>query len=118
MNTTSDSAGLQALSHSRERPPPNRRGYAMLLVLLLTLVLIGVGVWQITQSAPGLGTVLVAGSTIAFLFVLCGFYLLQPNQAAAILLFGAYKGTDRTNGLRWVLPSLTRAKIPTPLRNH
>ena len=32
---------------------------------------------------------------VAFLFVLCGFYLLQPNQAAAILLFGDYKGTDR-----------------------
>ena len=66
--------------------------------LLLALVAIGVGVWQLTdgrcrRSAP---TLLVAGA-LAFLFVLCGFYLLQPNQAAAILLFGDYKGTDRTH---------------------
>ena len=47
---------------------------------------------------------LLALGAIAFLFVLCGFYLLQPNQAAAILLFGDYKGTDRTHGLRWGCP--------------
>ena len=29
--------------------------------------------------------------------------MLQPNQAAAITLFGDYRGTDRTTGLRWVL---------------
>ena len=49
--------------------------------------------------------------------MLCGFYLLQPNQAAAILLFGDYKGTDRTHGLRWVLPWLTRTKISTRIHN-
>ena len=49
--------------------------------------------------------------------MLSGFYLLQPNQAAAILLFGAYKGTDRTHGLRWVLPWLTRTKISTRIHN-
>ena len=35
-------------------------------------------------------------------------YLINPNEAAAIQLFGAYKGTDREEGLRWVLPWLTR----------
>jgi len=54
---------------------------------------------------------------ITFLFVLCGFYLLQPNQAAAILLFGAYKGTDRVNGLRWVVPWMSRTKISTRIHN-
>jgi len=28
-------------------------------------------------------------------FVLSGLYMLQPNEAAILLLFGAYKGTDR-----------------------
>ena len=54
---------------------------------------------------------------LTFLFVLCGFYLLQPNQAAAILLFGDYKGTDRTNGLRWVVPWYMRSKISTRIHN-
>ena len=115
MNTMTEST--QALSHSHERPARTSSGYAMLLVLLLTLVAVGVGVFELTQNAPGLGAPLVAAGVLAFVFVLCGFYLLQPNQAAAILLFGDYKGTDRTTGLRWVLPWYMRSKISTRIHN-
>jgi SPFH domain / Band 7 family len=117
MNTTATSTYEQALSHTRERPASTGNGYAMLLVLLLTLAVIGVGGWQMAMGSIPLGIGLLALGTIAFLFVLCGFYLLQPNQAAAILLFGDYRGTDRTNGLRWVLPWLIRTKISTRIHN-
>ncbi len=115
MNTLNESA--QALSHSHERPARTSSGYAMLLVLLLTLAVVGAGVYELTQNMPELGAPLVAVGVLSFLFVLCGFYLLQPNQAAAILLFGAYKGTDRTHGLRWVLPWMSRTKISTRIHN-
>jgi regulator of protease activity HflC (stomatin/prohibitin superfamily) len=105
-----------ALRLSKERLASTSSGYVMLLVMLLTLVLIGVGIWQLIENGA-LGIALVAGSTFAFLFVLCGFYLLQPNQAAAILLFGDYRGTDRASGLRWVLPWLSRNKISTRIHN-
>ena len=53
-----------------------------------------------------------------FGFNLIGFYSLQPNEAAAITLFGNYKGTDRTPGLRWVLPWYKRTKkISLRVRN-
>ena len=117
MNTKTDSADNSALSLSRERSAHTSSGYIMLLVLLLALVAIGAGIWQLIGKDPALGAGLVAAGIIAFLFVLCGFYLLQPNQAAAILLFGEYKGTDRTHGLRWVLPWLTRTKISTRIHN-
>jgi regulator of protease activity HflC (stomatin/prohibitin superfamily) len=115
MNTTrSDS---NALTLSSERRAHTSSGYLMLLVLLLTLAAIGAGVWQMTEANIELGVTLLTLGVIALLFVLCGFYLLQPNQAAAILLFGEYKGTDRTHGLRWVLPWLTRTKISTRIHN-
>lgn len=117
MNTITDSADNSALSLSRERPARTGSGYVMLLVLLLTLVAIGAGVVAITQEEIAIGATLLGVGGFAFLFVLCGFYLLQPNQAAAILLFGDYKGTDRTHGLRWVLPWLTRNKISTRIHN-
>jgi regulator of protease activity HflC (stomatin/prohibitin superfamily) len=117
MNTTINPADNSALSLSRERPAGTQSGYAMLLVLLVTLGMIGVGVFEITQKQFAIGVPLAAIGAFAFLFVSCGFYLLQPNQAAAILLFGAYKGTDRTHGLRWVLPWLTRTKISTRIHN-
>jgi regulator of protease activity HflC (stomatin/prohibitin superfamily) len=115
MNTMPESA--QALSHSHERPARTSSGYVLLLVLLLTLVAIGAGVYEFTQKVPALGAPLAGLGALAFLFVLSGFYLLQPNQAAAILLFGAYRGTDRTNGLRWVLPWMSRTKISTRIHN-
>lgn len=50
-------------------------------------------------------------------FIACGFYMLQPNQAAAITLFGAYRGTDRTAGLRWTWPWLIRRQISVRANN-
>lgn len=115
MNTMPESS--QALSHSHERPARTSSGYLMLLVLLLLLAVTGAGVFELTRKMPELGAPLVAVGVLGFLFVICGFYLLQPNQAAAILLFGDYKGTDRTHGLRWVLPWYSRTKISTRIHN-
>jgi regulator of protease activity HflC (stomatin/prohibitin superfamily) len=54
---------------------------------------------------------------ITLIFVLSGFYMLQPNQAAAITLFGDYRGTDRATGLRWVLPWEMRRKVSVRANN-
>jgi regulator of protease activity HflC (stomatin/prohibitin superfamily) len=42
--------------------------------------------------------------------------MLQPNQAALLLLFGDYRGTDRSSGLRWANPFFRKIKIS--LRAH
>ncbi len=106
---------VSALRSSTERPASTTSGYAMLLVALAALV-------AVVASAPQIGEVewapwvLVAGCVILS-FVSVGFYLLQPNQAAAILLFGDYKGTDRTTGLRWAWPWLIKKKISVRIHN-
>ena len=107
-----------ALSSSRERPASTASGYAMLLVLLLAIVAQVYGIVQLARdnpSAVAIVTVIVA--PVVLLFVACGFYMLQPNQAAAITLFGDYKGTDRTTGLRWVLPWMMRKKMSVRANN-
>jgi regulator of protease activity HflC (stomatin/prohibitin superfamily) len=121
MSTNADSAAGLTLSHTHERPASTQSGYGMLLVLLLLFAaIIADIVWLAgsakTGNAPMAALVLVV-LALAFLFVLVGFYLLQPNQAAAILLFGDYRGTDRTTGLRWRLPWLSRTKISTRIHN-
>jgi len=107
----------QALRLSQERPASTQSGYPMLVVALLAMVLAGVGIGQLAQDNAALGASLLVLGTLTFTFVAIGFYLLQPNQAAAILLFGEYRGTDRSTGLRWRLPWLSRTKISTRIHN-
>ncbi|RSX07731.1 SPFH domain-containing protein [Sphingomonas koreensis] len=105
----------RALRSSAERPASTASGYAMLLVILIALA-------AIIFSAPQIGNALwaplvtVAGAVV-LCFVACGFYLLQPNQAAEILLFGEYQGTDRNTGLRWAWPWLIKKKISVRIHN-
>lgn len=105
------------LKNTQERPAQTSNGGLMLLV---SVVLLAVGVWALIQFAAndsGPHALLMALVIAAFLIVVSGFYTLQPNEAAAITLFGNYKGTDRTPGLRWVLPWYTRKKISLRVRN-
>lgn len=105
------------LNTSNETRAVTRSGYLMLLVVLIAL---GAAGWGISLAAGGMklvGILTAAGSGLFALFVLCGFYMLQPNQGAAITLFGDYRGTDRQTGLRWVLPWLTRQKVSVRSNN-
>jgi regulator of protease activity HflC (stomatin/prohibitin superfamily) len=110
---------LSALTLSQERPASAFSGYLMLLVLLLAIALQAWGILGLARgdnsAAAHIWATVVA--PIVLLFVACGFYMLQPNQAAAITLFGAYRGTDRTTGLRWVLPWMIRKKVSVRANN-
>lgn len=108
-----------ALNRSRETPAATQSGYVMLLV---SLVLVIAAVWLFfTAMAPdepdGLSVIGALLTGVIGLFILTGFYMINPNEAAAIQLFGAYKGTDRNEGLRWVLPWLGKTKIAVRANN-
>ena len=107
----------RAMTTSRERPASTFNGYVMLLVLLAAIV---VGVLLVSGSVPPDGAtkamkLIFAGQLgISFLFailVAVGFFMIQPNQAVVITLFGEYKGTERTQGLRWIWPWMGRKKL-------
>lgn len=114
------SVDTPALNRSREYPATTQSGYVM---LLLSLVLAVVAVWlfitAVRGEGPPHGLYLFGALLTGFfsLFCLTGFYMINPNEAAAIQLFGAYKGTDRNEGLRWVLPWLARKKIAVRANN-
>ncbi|GAM98144.1 membrane protease family protein BA0301 [alpha proteobacterium U9-1i] len=106
-----------ALNNTQERRAQTSNGGLMLLV---SVILLFAGVWALIQLAATDSDTyvpLLIGTLIPFILVITGFYTLQPNEAAAITLFGNYKGTDRTPGLRWVLPWYKRTKISLRVRN-
>jgi len=110
----------QALKQTTERTAQTMAGGLMLLVaLVVTVAMIWTFVAGIADREPGSAWFLLLPGLLllALLVILPGFYMLQPNEAAAVTLFGNYKGTDRTPGLRWVLPWFMRKKISVRLRN-
>lgn len=109
---------VSALFSSRERPAKTFSGYAMLLALLLVIALQAYSVFNVIDQGAGwwAGVATILGPLLLIL-ILPGFYMLQPNQAAAITLFGAYRGTDRATGLRWTWPWLAKKKVSVRANN-
>ena len=107
-----------ALTATSERPASTVSGYAMLIVLLLA-ILADVYAISTLPHGPGgtLNVVILIAATAAFILVMPGFYMLQPNQAVAITLFGEYRGTDRATGLRWTWPWMGKKKLSVRANN-
>lgn len=114
---------LKGMNTSRERAGTSFSGYPMLVLLLALIALL---VWDFAGNFPGDGAtdgdklgfvLLLLGPLLAFLFVAIGFFMIQPNQAAVITLFGEYRGTERREGLRWVWPWMARKKISVRAHN-
>jgi regulator of protease activity HflC (stomatin/prohibitin superfamily) len=106
------------LNASCERPAATMSGYAMLGVLVLLVLLQVFGVFSLANEHFGtLPIASVIVGPLGLLLIAPGFYMLQPNQAAALTLFGAYKGTDRATGLRWSWPWLMKKKVSVRSNN-
>ena len=107
-----------ALTASRERSAGTMSGFVMLLILLLAILVQVWGILELANDRPSMAALTsVIVAPFVLIFVACGFYMLQPNQAAVITLFGDYQGSDRATGLRWVLPWLMRRKISVRATN-
>lgn len=53
---------------------------------------------------------------LLFIFMLPGFFVVQPNQSRVLIFFGDYRGTVKKNGFFWVNPFYIKKKIS--LRAH
>jgi regulator of protease activity HflC (stomatin/prohibitin superfamily) len=97
-----------------EKPILTMNGIAMLL-LLFALVALEVGGFALARQ----GFVAIGlAAALAIAFIATGFYMLQPNEAAVLTLFGDYVGTDRAPGLRWTMPWNMRRRLSVRARNH
>ncbi len=83
------------------------------LALIIVIVLIAGVVFSILIRNPFL-------IVITFLLVILGvigFTVVNPNESCILVLFGAYKGSIKTNGFFWVNPFFIRKKISLRARN-
>jgi regulator of protease activity HflC (stomatin/prohibitin superfamily) len=99
---------------SIEKPITTMNGIATLLLIIGLVVLELVGFVFVKRGFlfPGIAI------GIALAFLVGGFFMLQPNEAVVLTLFGDYLGTERKPGLRWTLPWNIRTKVSARARNH
>jgi hypothetical protein len=110
------------MASSQERAAWSTSGY---LIFVAFLALLAITIWRIIAFAGSqpedsevFGFVVSTGlSAVALVILASGFYMIQPNQAAAITLFGSYRGSDRATGLRWVWPWMGKTKISVRANN-
>jgi regulator of protease activity HflC (stomatin/prohibitin superfamily) len=103
----------QPINSTRERPGSGSNGGVMLLVLL-GLVATG---FLAPAVIGDIGALLSVLCGVAAVFTFLGFYTVQPNLAVALTVFGTYKGSDRSTGLRWVPFWYGRKKVSLRVRN-
>jgi len=103
-----------SISSAEERPAATSSGFVYISVGLVVLLL-AIGLMAMRPMGPTIAFLVVA-VLLAF-WCLGGLYMLQPNQAALLLLFGSYRGTDRERGLRWANPFYSKTKISVRAHN-
>ena len=95
-----------------EKPVATMNGIAMLLLLLAAVA--GAFILVVLFRNVRIG----AGFAFLAAFIAPGFFMLQPNEACVLTLFGRYLGTEREPGLRWTLPWNIRKRVSVRARNQ
>jgi len=101
----------------REQVREVSSGYLMIgLLLVVQAIAIYWMVMAITVQA--VWSVIGAVLTNLFIsFLWAGLFMVNPNEAKVLQLFGKYVGTVREPGLRWANPLYWKSKISTRIRN-
>jgi regulator of protease activity HflC (stomatin/prohibitin superfamily) len=108
-------SSTQFFNHERFAHAPS--GWLMLPVTLglfacpLLLFLL-----ELRRLPPGIVALAVV-AFIAAIVLSAGFFTLQPNEAAVLILFGAYKGTVRDSGFFFTNPFNKKLRISLRARN-
>jgi regulator of protease activity HflC (stomatin/prohibitin superfamily) len=95
----------------------------LLLPLMLLLLMIPIRLWVIGVRAVQSGETAwfyFVGAVVIFFAVIIslrGFFIVGPNQARVLQLFGDYVGTAKVAGLRWANPFYTHRSISLRVRN-
>jgi regulator of protease activity HflC (stomatin/prohibitin superfamily) len=91
-----------------------------MFMLVLLPVLIALSVWWLIGSAHAGSPLQMVGAVLAIVVLsisLGGFFVVEPNQASVLLLFGNYSGSERRPGLWWANPFMTKKRVTMRVRN-
>ena len=102
---------------NREIARVTGNGWGVLWLAIVALLAIGGGTWAGVTTRNIYLLVGLGMALCVWIVMVCGFFTLQPNQAAVLLLFGRYVGTNREQGFRWANPFFSKEIVSLRARN-
>ena len=94
-----------------------RPGWAMLIAgVVLQIAFIGLLKKGVASSMPGMAMLGIA-CMLAGIICVAGLFIVQPNEARVLTLFGTYIGSIKSNGFFWVNPFSLKRGVSLRARN-
>jgi len=92
-------------------------GYLMLVVLTVAQIGFGYAIFRsaVAFSIPGIIGFALASVIVAICWA--GLFMVHPNEAKVLQLFGKYVGTAHDPGLKWANPFYAKTAVSTRIRN-
>ena len=101
----------------RERVGHSAPGILMLLVLIAAVLFAGyAGVTSFVREDVRGGLFWTLTLMVGFVMLL-GLFMVNPNEGRVLQLFGAYRGTVKTPGLRWTNPFYSKHHLSLRIHN-
>ena len=101
--------------NEKERVAPS--GLAVLAMLVPVVVFCAIMFVRAVVSASPLMAAGWALAAVAGILLMCGVFMVNPNEARVLQLFGGYVATVKAPGLRWANPFYTKKRVSQRVRN-
>ncbi len=98
---------------------PRKAASGAFILLALSVALVADVLLFVLGIVNG-SAIVIIGTVVAFLvlfFLVFGVFVVNPNEARVLQLFGRYVGTASDHGLRWANPLFSKTTISLRVRN-
>ena len=92
-------------------------GYVMLVVLAIGQLGFGYLIYRAALAMSVSGIIAATLASIIVLVCWAGLFMVHPNEAKVLQLFGKYVGTVHEPGLKWANPFFAKTAVSTRVRN-
>jgi len=101
----------------REQVKSVSSGYLALVLLVVAQLTLGYLVFVALRSYSIGGAIAAFLGSAAVLVCWAGLFMVHPNEAKVLQLFGKYVGTVHESGLKWANPFYQKSAVSTRVRN-